>query len=309
MTAAVVRTQRLSRWYGEVVGLNDVTVEILPGITALLGPNGAGKSSFLRVVAGELRPSAGSALVFGEPPFANPSVHRRVGYCPEGDRFFDDLTSAAFLTHLLRISGWSSADARERSAGALAEVGMEAAAGKRLGALSKGMRQRVKLASAFANDPELLILDEPLSGLDPVARHRAGDLIRRRAEAGASVIVSTHVLAEVEALTSRVLLVHRGRIAAAGEVGEIRAVLDRQPHRIRVETTDPRRLAALVVDRTDVGSLRFEDRAVTVETSLPDDLYGLLPGLVLDHDLEVTGISSPDDRLQTVFDILTGGAS
>ncbi|MHC4473642.1 MAG: ATP-binding cassette domain-containing protein [Planctomycetota bacterium] len=181
---------------------------------------------------------------------------------------------------------------------------MTRAAQTRLGACSKGMRQRVKLAQAIAHDPELLLLDEPLSGLDPVARHETQEMIHRRAGAGAAVLVSSHVLYEVESLTSRILLINKGRIAATGEVEEIRTLIDRHPHRIRLECEDPRRLATLLVDRADLRSLRFEEGALWVETTEPDSFYGALPELVVSQEIPITGISSPDDRLQAVFDFL-----
>ena len=307
MTAPVIRTTGLSRFYGEVIGLNDVTIEVEPGITGLLGPNGAGKSSFLRVVTGELRPSSGRVEVLGEPPFANPRIHRRIGTCPEGDRFFDRMRARDFLVHLLRLSGYRRRDAGRRADRALEEVAMTSAARVRLAACSKGMRQRVKLAQAIAHDPELLLLDEPLSGLDPVARHGTQELIRRRAEAGVAVLVSSHVLHEIEAITSRILLINKGRIAASGEVGEIRDLMDRHAHRIRLDCEMPRRLAGLLVGREDVRSLRLDDGGLWVETTAPEDFYGDLPALLVDHEIPVTGVSSPDDRLEAVFDYLVEG--
>jgi ABC-2 type transport system ATP-binding protein len=306
---AVIVAQGLSRWYGEVIGLNDVSVEVPKGITGLLGPNGAGKSSFMRIVSGELRPSLGSARVLGEVPFANHRLHRRIGYCPEGDKFFDQMRAGEFLVHLLRLSGYGRKDAAARARNAIEEVDLERAWKMRMGALSKGMRQRIKLAQAVAHDPELLLLDEPLSGLDPVARHATQELVRRRAEAGATVLVSSHVLHEVEDLTSRILLIHKGRIAATGEVKEIRDLMDRHPHRIRITTTEPRRIAALVVEYADLRGLVFEDGAVTVETLAQEALYEALPRLVVENDLTVTGIDSPDDKLEAVFDILVGGGA
>jgi ABC-2 type transport system ATP-binding protein len=169
------------------------------------------------------------------------------------------------------------------------------------------MRQRVKLAQAIAHDPEVLLLDEPLSGLDPMARRLARELILRRAGEGTAVVVSSHVLHEVESLTSRLLLIHRGRIAASGEVPEIRALMDRHPHRIRIEVTEPRRLAALLIDGLPAGSLHLTEHTLTVETREPEEVYSALPGLVADHDLTVTRITSPDDRLEAVFDLLVGG--
>jgi len=306
---SVIVTDGLARWYGEVIGLNDVSVEVPGGITGLLGPNGAGKSSFMRIVSGELRPSLGTARVFDEAPFANPKVHRRIGYCPEGDRFFDSMLAGDMLVHLLRLSGYGIRDAKERAGRALEEVDMASVRRRRMGALSKGQRQRVKLAQAFAHDPELLLLDEPLSGLDPIARHATQELIRRRAAAGTTVLVSSHVLHEVEALTDQILLIHKGRIAATGEVREIRNLMDRHPHRIRIVTSDPKRVAALYVERDHLRGIRFEDGAVTLETTDPERIYADLPGMVVEHDLPVTGIESPDDRLEAVFDLLVGDES
>ena len=307
MSGPVLVAKRLSRWYGDVVGLNDVSVQIGAGITGLLGPNGAGKSSFLRIAAGEIRPSSGTLEVLGELPFANPAVHGRMGYCPEGDRFFGDLTAADFVTHLLRIGGYPKTEAADRAAAALAELGMASAAGVKLGACSKGMRQRIKLAQAVAHDPELLLLDEPLSGLDPLARHETQDLLRRRAEGGTTILVSSHVLHEVESLTNRVILINRGRVVATGEVAEIRALMDRYPHRIRLETPDARRLAALLVDRPDLTGLKFDDDALWVETARPDSFYDDLPAILVDNALPVTGIKSPDDRLEALFALLVEG--
>ena len=306
---SVIETKGLSRWYGEVIGLNDVTVTVEPGITGLLGPNGAGKSSFMRTVSGELRPSLGSVAVFGEAPFANPNVHRRIGYCPEGDRFFDSMRSRDFLSHLLRLSGYGVREARERADRALEEVDLTRAAKQRLGSHSKGMRQRVKLAQAIAHDPEVLLLDEPLSGLDPVARHSIQELILRRAAAGTTVLISSHVLHEVEALTSEILLVYKGRIAATGDVHEIRNLMDRHPHRIRIACDEPKRLAALFLERRALTALRFEEGTVTLETTEPEGVYADLPRLVIENDLVVTGIESPDETLAAVFDIVVGGES
>jgi len=306
---SIIVTDHLARWYGEVIGLNDVSVEVPEGVTGLLGPNGAGKSSFMRIISGELRPSAGTARVFGEAPFANPEVHRRIGYCPEGDRFFDSMRAGDMLVHLLRLSGYGVREARERADRSLSEVDLVTVKPRRLGSLSKGQRQRVKLAQAIAHDPELLLLDEPLSGLDPVARHATQELILRRAEAGATVLISSHVLHEVEALTNRILLVHKGRIAATGEVREIRKLMDRHPHRIRIATSDPRRVAALYVEREGLRGIRFEEGAVVLSTTDPEGVYADLPRMVVENDLPVTGIESPDEKLEAVFDILVGGES
>jgi ABC-2 type transport system ATP-binding protein len=303
----VIHTERLSRWYGEVIGLNDVTVDVGEGITGLLGKNGAGKSSLIRILSGEIRPSSGAARLLGEKPFANPKLSRRVGYCPEGDRFFDGMRCQPFLVHLLRLSGYPRAEAGLRADRALEDVDLLSASRVRLGACSKGMRQRVKIAQAIAHDPEVLLLDEPLSGLDPVARRLVIGLFRRRAEAGSSVLISSHVLAEIEALTDRILLINHGRIAASGTVREIRSEIGTQPYRIVLKCEEPRRLAAALVTQEDVLSLRLEDHLVHVETNAPETFHSALPALLAERRIAVTGIASPDDRLEAVFALLTGG--
>lgn len=309
MSAPILSCRNLSRWYGDVVGLNDVTVDIPPGITGLLGPNGAGKSSFLRMASGELRVSSGELEVLGERPFANSALFRRMGYCPEGDRFFDRMRGRDFVVYLLRLAGYSRSDAAGLAEQALLDTGMSDAADTRLGACSKGMRQRFKLAQAIAHQPDLLLLDEPLTGLDPVARHVTQDLLKQRAAEGVSVIISSHVLHEVESLTNRILLVNKGRMAATGEVAEIRALMDSHPHRIRLECEEPRRLARHLVDRPDVLSMTFTDEHLLVTTNNPDGFHDALPTLLIEHELPVTGISSPDDRLEAVFDILVNGGN
>jgi ABC-2 type transport system ATP-binding protein len=305
----ILTCRNLSRWYGDVIGLNDVTVDIGPGITGLLGPNGAGKSSFLRMASGELRVSDGEIRVLGEKPFANPKLFGRMGYCPEGDRFFDRMRGRDFVVHLLRMSGYSRSDAKDLADQSLQDTGMSYAAGTRLGACSKGMRQRFKLAQAIAHHPEILLLDEPLTGLDPLARHQTQDLLLARAAEGVSIIISSHVLHEVESLTNRILLVNKGFMAATGEVSEIRGLMDSHPHRIRLQCEDRRRLAGLLVGRPDVLSLSFPDDVLQIETNDPDAFHDALPGLLVTNDLPVTGISSPDDRLEAVFDILVNGGN
>jgi ABC-2 type transport system ATP-binding protein len=309
LSSPILSAENLSRWYGDVIGLNDVSVTIEPGITGLLGPNGAGKSSFLRMASGELKTSNGSLTVLGEKPFANPALFKRVGYCPEGDRFFDRMRAREFVVHLLSLAGYTAHDAGVLADRALEETGMDYAADTRLGACSKGMRQRIKLAQAIAHEPELLLLDEPLTGLDPVARHQTQTLLEDRAKRGVSVIVSSHVLYEVESLTNSILLIVNGRIAATGEVSEIRALMDRHPHRILLTCVEPRRLAQLLVGMSAVTSLSFPDEALLIETTDPEDLYRTLPAILVENGIEVTGISSPDDRLEAVFDILVGGGN
>ncbi len=305
MSDAILTTEHLSKWYGQVSGLNDVTVRVPAGITGLLGPNGAGKSTFMKLITGQLRPSKGQVAVFGESIWGRPAQYRRIGFCPEQDAFYDRMTGLDWVTALVGLHGFDQAAAREAATRALATVDLEDVADKRIGAYSKGMRQRVKLAQAIAHDPELLILDEPLSGMDPVGRRRTMRMIRDWAKQGKSVLVSSHILHEIELMTSNILLINNGRILAEGNVHQIRDLIDEHPHTVHIRAADPRGLAREFLARADVLSLRFEPGAVIVETGRPDDFYLRLTELVAEGVCgPVEELTSPDDNLQAVFKYL-----
>ncbi len=305
MPEAVVTTDHLSKWYGQVIGLNDVTVTIPGGITGLLGPNGAGKSTLLKLITGQLKPSKGAVRVFGEDVWGHPSVYLRMGVCPEQDAFYDRMTGREWVAALLRLQGCSEPRAAELAETALEEVELLDAADKRIGAYSKGMRQRVKLAQAIAHAPALLILDEPLSGMDPIARRRTIRLLRRRAAEGCHVVVSSHVLHEVEAMTSSILLMHHGRVLAEGNVHQIRDLIDEHPHTVCIRSKRPRDLARELVGSDELLSLRFDGDALFVQTSKPDAFYARLTEMgARDSDGGIYEITSPDDNLQAVFDYL-----
>src|SRR5437016_7680067 len=208
----MVTTKHLSKWYGHVSGLNDVTVSLPEGITGLLGPNGAGKSTFMKIVTGQLRPSAGTVRVFGEPIWGNPSLYHRLGFCPEQDAFYDHMTGLEWVTALSRLHGMEDEAADAAARRAIETVDLLDVAHRKIGGYSKGMRQRIKLAQAIAHDPELLVLDEPLSGMDPIMRRPTTRLIQAWGRAGKSVIVSSHILHEIEAMTANILLMHNGRV-------------------------------------------------------------------------------------------------
>jgi len=303
--APVVAVRQLSKWYGQVIGLNDVTVAIPRGITGLLGPNGAGKSTFMKIITGQLKPSQGEVRVLGEPVWGNPALYFRLGFCPEQDAFYDRMTGHEWVTGLLGLFGFNGGEAARLANQAIERVGLAEAAGKKIGAYSKGMRQRIKLAQAIAHDPELLILDEPLSGMDPIARRRTIRLIREWGGGGRAVLVSSHVLHEVEAMTSNILLVNNGRILAEGNVHQIRELIDEHPHTVHVRAADPRALARRFLADDDVRSLRFDADAVIVETVQPDAFYTRLTELAASGDLgEIREVTSPDDNLQAVFEYL-----
>lgn len=301
----IITATHLSKWYGQVIALNDVTLNVPPGVTGLLGPNGAGKSTFLKLMAGQLVPSQGQVRVLGEPVWGNPGMYFRIGFCPEQDAFYDRMTGHEWVTALLGLNGLDSQHAASRASQAIETVGLTEAAGKKIGAYSRGMRQRIKLAQAIAHEPELLILDEPLAGMDPLARRRTIRLIREWARGGRSVLVSSHILHEIEAMTSNILLIHRGCILAEGNVHHIRELIDEHPHTVYVRAADPRALAQRFLAEDDVRSLKFEEDAVIVETSKPDAFYTRLTALAASGDLgEVLEVTSPDDNLQAVFQYL-----
>ncbi len=303
----IVQSEHLSKWYGQVSGLNDVSVSIPTGITGLLGPNGAGKSTFMKLMTGQLKPSQGEIRVFGEAIWGNPKLYFRIGFCPEQDAFYERMTGLEWVSALVRLNGLSDADAEAAARRALEQVELMDAAGKKIGAYSKGMRQRVKLAQALVHDPELLILDEPLTGMDPLARRRTIRMIKEWARAGKHIIVSSHILHEIESMTSNILLINNGRILAEGNVHQIRDLIDTHPHTVYIKAADTRGLARLFLAHDDVLSLRFEAGAVVVETARPDAFYQRLTALAASGDAGVIDeVTSPDDNLQAVFRYLVG---
>jgi ABC-2 type transport system ATP-binding protein len=299
--SAAIELDRASRWYGPVIALNDVSVSISPGVTGLLGPNGAGKSTFLKLVAGQLRASQGEVRVLGKPAWGSPEVFHRVGLCPEADAFWENLSGLQFLMALLSFTGYDEAECRRRAESALFEVELLDAKDRKIGGYSRGMRQRVKLAQAIAHDPEVLLLDEPVTGMDPLNRRRVIDLVRRLGREGRTIVVSSHILHEVEAMTRRVLLVHNGRILAEGDVREIRDLLDEHPHTVTLRAREPRRLAAAIIGWPNVLSVSFgsDGEWLTVETARPDEFYRGLHDAALEAG--VAEMYSPDENLESVF--------
>ena len=306
---AIIATEHLSKWYGQVSGLNDVTVALPPGITGLLGPNGAGKSTFMKLVTGQLRPSAGAVRVFGEPIWGNPALYFRIGFCPEQDAFYERMTGLEWVTALVRLNGLSIDESTAAATRALETVDLLDAADRRIGGYSKGMRQRVKLAQAIAHDPELLILDEPLSGMDPIMRRRTIRVIKEWGRVGKSVLVSSHILHEIEAMTSNILLIHNGRILAEGNVHQIRALIDEHPHTVSIRTAEPRALARQhsrrgrdyqPAVRTWRGGRAGDGATLDAFYSRLTDAGGASGGGRRDR----RGHFPPDDNLQAVFKYL-----
>lgn len=304
----IVRAQNLGRWYGEVVGLGDLTVDVGPGITGLVGPNGAGKSTFMKLMVGELRPARGTLEVLGRRPFANRALYRELGFCPQQDALYEHQTGRQFVRDLLRLTGYGRREASQLAVRAMERVGLEEAMDRKVSGYSKGMRQRTRLAQAIAHGPKLVIADEPLTGLDPIARRQVLELFRGLAEDGCSVIISSHVLHEVESLTETMVLIHRGRLLAQGSVREVRRLISRHPSRVRLTARDPRGLASALLELEHVRSVHLGGDAgsLRIETDDIAAFHGAFPALASRTGAGVTRFQSDDASLEAVFDYLVG---
>jgi ABC-2 type transport system ATP-binding protein len=302
----IIAFNNVSKWYGNVIGINKLSVQIGRGVTGLLGPNGAGKSTLLQLATGQLAPSQGTVHVLGQPAWNNARLNRSIGLCPEQDAFYEWMTGYDFVVTCARLSGLSREAARAAAQRTIEAVGMTGAQNRTIRGYSKGMRQRIKLAQALVHDPEVLFLDEPLTGTDPVARRELMDIIKRLGSEGKSVLVSSHVLYEVQALTPNIVLLNRGRLVADGHVRHIRDLIDKHPHHIRIESDAFRQLATRMVSWDDVEGVRImpAERALMVETRSPDTFYGRLPALSLEDGLAIKTVYSDDDNLEAVFKYL-----
>ncbi len=302
----MIELQSLSKWYGEVIGLNNVTATIGDGMTGLVGPNGAGKSTLMGLATGQLLPSMGRIRVFGQRSWNNPAVLSTIGYCPEGDPFWMNLSGRQFVSFLAKCSGMSFRARRKSVEDVIELTGMTAHAGRAIKGYSKGMRQRIKVAQALVHGPKLLILDEPFTGADPVGRHELGHLFRSLADQGVNILISSHVLHEVEALTNEILMIDHGRIVAHGDLHSVRRALHDRPHAIRVRLDEPRRLAAPLAAVEFVTGLKISGSdSLLIETPVPEQVFEQLPDLILREGLVVREISAADESLEALFGYLT----
>jgi ABC-2 type transport system ATP-binding protein len=302
----IIAFQNVSKWYGNVIGVNKLTLEIGPGVTGLLGPNGAGKSTLLQLATGQLRPSQGSVRILGQPVWNNASLNRLIGLCPEQDAFYEWMTGWDFVFTCAKLSGLPRRQARTAAEHAIEAVSMTRHQGRAIRGYSKGMRQRIKLAQALVHDPEVLFLDEPLSGTDPVARRDLVNIILELGKLGRTVLVSSHVLYEVQSLTPNIVLLNRGRLVAEGHVRQIRDLIDKHPHHIKLVCDQYRRLATRMVEWDDVEGVRVlpNENTLIIETHAPDAFYSRLPALSLEDGLLIHSVYSDDDNLEAVFKYL-----
>ncbi len=302
----MINLDRASLRYGPILGLSPTTFELPDGggITGLLGPNGAGKSSLLQLLSGLLPPSGGEVRVFGEAPFRNPAVLSRLGLVPEGDRLPTGLRGDRWLRMMGELSGLSGERLQAAMARAMDTVGMVERSRQTFARMSKGMRQRMRLAQALLHEPELLILDEPFNGLDPEARLTLMALLRSLAEQGTRILVSSHILSEIAQLTDRILQLFRGRLLAEGTVTEIRQLLDRHPVELRL-TGEAQVLARWAVEQPELAAMRIEDGAVVISVRSPRDILPRLQQAVAEGSLPIRALDPLDLNLDAVFQYLT----
>jgi ABC-2 type transport system ATP-binding protein len=302
----VIRVDGVSRWFGSVVAVSDVSFEVRPGITGLLGPNGAGKTTLLRLMTGLAEVSSGSVTVFGQPVRDNPPLYRRLGAMSEHETVYGFLKGREFVTLMGRLRGVADLDAAVDRAIAL--VDLADAQHRPMGTYSRGMRQRMRLAATLVHDPEILILDEPLNGADPRQRVHFQQLLERLAGQGRTIVLSSHILEEVEELADTVLLIVNGKLAASGEFRAIRAALNQRPYHVRVLCDAPRRLAAEAVGLASVDAVTVDpDGAVVVLSRNVRDLQVELPRLAQAASIRLRRVEPLDDSLESVFGYLVEG--
>jgi ABC-2 type transport system ATP-binding protein len=304
MTDTVIVTE-LSKWFGPKVAVSEVSIGFGPGVTGLLGPNGAGKTTLLRVVAGLQRPSQGEVTVLGVNPRTDSTVYQKMALVPEDEAIYERLTGREFVELAARLARID--DPTGRAEAALGTVELLDSAHRKLGGFSKGMRQRAKVAAALVTDPEVLLLDEPLNGTDPVQRAQLIELFKDLGAAGRTVIVSSHVLVEVERMAERVVAMVDGRLAAVGSVPTIRAAMTDIPRQVFIECSDPRILASALIGTNGVVGVHVEDGQLRIEASDAGGLARLLPQIALDSGITISKIEPLDESLESVFRYLVEG--
>ncbi len=296
---ATVTVTDVSKWFGQKVAVSGVTCSFGPGLAGLLGPNGAGKTTLLRMIVGLLVPSEGTVSVLGHDLRDHPDAYRQVGLVPEEDAVYGFLTGRQYVEYAARLSGVPRTAAAARDA--ISEVALTEAADRPLSGYSKGMRQRTKVAAALVNRPQVLVLDEPLNGTDPVQRAHLIDIFQALGRDGHTVIVSSHVLAEVERMTDRVLAMVDGKLAAAGDIAAIRAAMSDIPFVVRVDADRPRPLGSALLETDFVRSIGVDGDTLTVETVDVRALGRLLPALAVDLGVRLTRVDPQDESLESVF--------
>ena len=299
-----VVVENVSRWYGNVVAVNDISFRLEGGITGLLGPNGAGKSTILHMIGGLLAPSSGQVTVDGSVTRGHPEMYRRIGLVPEHEAVYPFLTGRGFVQANARLQGMSAAEAAAAAERTIGQVELVPAQDRVIGTYSKGMRQRIKVASALVHDPPVLLLDEPFNGMDPRQRLHMMDIVRRMAAAGRTILFSSHILEEVERLAERVLVIVAGRLAASGDFREIRRLMTDRPHTFTIRSSDDRALAANLMGQPMIAGVSLDDGLLTVRTADFGAFSRAVAGVARGADIRLHELLPTDESLESVFSYL-----
>jgi ABC-2 type transport system ATP-binding protein len=302
----MIELDHVTKLYGAVIGVNDISLSLAPGAYGLLGPNGSGKSTLLNLITGQLRPTLGRLRVLGGNPWNNAGLYRRIGFCPGFEGLYSNVSGFDWVRYLAELQGLSRHEAASRAEQVLELVGLEEAMHREMGGYSRGMRQRTKLAQALVHEPEFLILDEPFNGLDPIGRHEMTEILRDWIREGRSLLLASHILHEVEVLTHSFLLICGGRLLASGTSEEVHTWLADVPNEVTIRCSRARELGRRLLQESVVESVRFEraDEGLVVSTRSPLALYEQLPAWIDGTGIEVREIHSSDESLQDLFGTL-----
>jgi len=308
MKKDLITLDNVSRFYGEVLGVNRVTLSLPPGITSLVGPNGAGKTTLMNLMTGLIRPTRGRIRVLGLSPTQSHKLFALVGYATQFDAFPKGLSGFQFIYSFLRLFGYSNAECKRLANQVIEQVGLSDAAGRKVAGYSKGMRQRIRLAQALAHDPRILVLDEPLNGLDPLVRAETINLFRRYATEGRHVLVSSHVLHEVDMISDQVVLMSGGYVVAEGQIQSVRSEIQERPVKILIHCKQPGMLASRAFEQGHIveAQLLTEGGSVLITTRDADRFYRLLNQLAI-NGIDIEGVTPADDNVNSVYDYLIGG--
>ena len=300
--------ENVSKFYGEVLGVNRVSLAVEPGITSLVGPNGAGKTTLMNLMTGLLRPTKGTLRVLGIPPSDAERFYKNVGYCSQFDAYPKGLSGYDLLFSLLCVHGMGKTQADEIAWKMIERVGLTEAAKRKIAGYSKGMRQRIKLAIAIAHEPQVLVLDEPLNGLDPMARSEVTELFRTLAASGMHVIISSHILHEVDMISDRVIIMSNGYVVAEGDIQGVRSEMEEHPMQVLVRCNKPSVIAAHVFEQDSVVEVKIQEdgQGLLVATRNPDKFYTLLNRIVLDNQIGIEAVAPADDNVHSVYQYLIG---
>ena len=304
----LITFENVSKFYGEVLGVNRVSLAIEPGITSLVGPNGAGKTTLMNLMTGLLRPSKGKVRVLGVPASDPERFYRNIGYCSQFDSFPKGLNGYQLISSMMAVHGYSREEAKARTWTVIEKVGLKEAAGRRIGGYSKGMRQRIKFALAIVHDPRVLILDEPLNGLDPMARAEVIELFRSFAESGMHVVISSHILHEVDIISDRIVMMSSGYVVAEGDIQGVRSEMEDHPMQILIRCDRPSLVAALIFQQDSVveAKIHSDGQGLLVATRNVDNFYRLFNRIVLDNHISVEAVAPADEDVHSVYEYLIG---